>query len=195
VDTAARVFGVPEAQVSAEQRTQMKAVNFGILYGSSAFGLARQLGIAQSRAAEQIRAYFERYPGVRQYLDRSIEAARGRGYAETLYGRRRYLPDLGSRNRALRSAAERMAMNAAIQGTAADLIKRAMVQIDADLRGARAPRAQMILQVHDELLFEVAAADAAELEALVARRMQGVAELAVPLEVRVGRGANWREAH
>jgi DNA polymerase-1 len=170
-------------------------VNFGILYGSSAFGLARQLGISQGRAQEHIRAYFERYPGVRQYLDRSIQTARERGYAETLYGRRRYLPDLQARNRALRSAAERMAMNAAIQGTAADLIKRAMVQIDADLRQVGGLRARMILQVHDELLFEVACPDAAPLETLVAERMEGVAQLAVPLEVRVGRGANWREAH
>jgi len=195
VDTAARVFEVPRDQVSAEQRAQMKAVNFGILYGSSAFGLARQLGISQGRAAEQIKAYFERYPKVREYLDRSVQDSRERGYAETLFGRRRLLPDLDSRNRAVRAAAERMAMNSAIQGTAADLIKRAMVQIDGDLSRSEAPRAMMILQVHDELLFEVLPEDAAALETLVAERMQGVAELLVPLEVHVGCGASWREAH
>jgi len=195
VQTAARVFEIAPADVSSEQRSQMKAVNFGIIYGSSAFGIARQLGISQSQAATFIRAYFERYPGVKGYLDRTVGLARERGYAETLDGRRRYLPDLASRNRVLRSAAERMATNSAIQGTAADLIKRAMVRIDAELRQPGAPAAEMILQVHDELLFEFRPEAAASLRDLVSRHMQGVAQLSVPLVVHLGEGGSWREAH
>ena len=193
--TAAQVFGIPPAEVTASQRTQIKAINFGIIYGSSAFGIARQLGIPRDAAADQIRAYFERYPGVRAFLDRTIDLCRARGYAETLSGRRRYLPDLRSRNRTLRQAAERMATNSAIQGTAADLIKRAMVRLDAELAQPEAPQARMILQVHDELVFEVRPEDTARLEALVAEEMRGVAELSVPLEVHVGRGRSWLEAH
>jgi DNA polymerase I len=195
VQTAARVFEIAPDVVTPEQRSQMKAVNFGIIYGSSAFGIARQLGISQAQAAAHIRAYFERYPGVKGYLDRAVGLARERGYAETLDGRRRYLPDLASRNRVLRSAAERMATNSAIQGTAADLIKRAMVRIDAELRQPGAPEAEMILQVHDELLFEVRPGAAARLRELVSRHMQGVAQLAVPLVVHLGEGGSWREAH
>jgi DNA polymerase-1 len=195
IRTASDVFRVPLDAVTREQRSRTKAINFGIIYGSSAFGLARQLGIAQSEAATHIRAYFERYPGVRTFLDRAIETAREQGYAETLQGRRRYLPDLRSRNRVLRSAAERMATNSVIQGTAADIIKRAMINIDADLRAPGAPAAQMILTVHDELVFEVAPADAERLAAQVESRMQDVPELDVAIEVHLGQGANWLEAH
>ena len=195
VRTASQIFDIPPEEVTEEQRTQTKAINFGIIYGSSAFGIARQLGISQSQAQEHIRAYFARYPGVRAFLDTAIQRAREQGYAETLDGRRRYLPDLRSRNRAQRAAAERMATNSVIQGTAADFIKRAMVGIDRDLVAAGAPEARMILTVHDELVFEVAPSDVEALRALVINRMQGVAELSVVLEASVGWGRNWREAH
>ncbi|MFQ5699939.1 MAG: DNA polymerase I [Myxococcota bacterium] len=209
VRTASEVFGIPEEQVSPEQRSRMKGINFGIIYGSSAFGIARQLGIAQAEAREHIRAYFERYPGVRRFLDSAVREARARGYSSTLFGRRRYLPDLDSRNRAARSAAERMAVNSVLQGTAADIIKRAMIEIDRDLRTGLEPgagpgpasgrtgggAARMILQVHDELLFEVTPERAQELQQRVERRMRDAASLEVPLEVHSGIGASWREAH
>ena len=193
--TAALVFEIPIEAVTPDQRDRMKAVNFGIIYGSSAFGIARTLGIAQAEARGLIKAVFERYPGVRAYLDQAVERARGVGYAETLDGRRRYLPDLSSRNRARRSAAERMAVNSAIQGTAADMIKRAMVRIDAALAGPAGPRAQMILQVHDELVFEVHPEDLRALSELAIGEMRGAAALRVPIEVHAGEGRNWREAH
>ena len=195
VRTASEVFGIPPERVTSEQRDRIKAINFGILYGSSPFGIAQQLGISQQEAREHIRAYFARYPRVRACLDALIERARERGYAETLYGRRRPLPDLRSRNRVVRAAAERMAVNSAIQGTAADVIKRAMVEVDRALVRSGAPRARMILQIHDELLFEVAPGDVERLGGLVRDRMQRVAELRVPLAVNVGYGATWREAH
>ena len=193
--TAALVFGISIEAVSPDQRDRMKAINFGIIYGSSAFGIARTLGIAQAEARDLIKQYFERYPGVRAYLDGAVERARERGYAETLEGRRRYLPDLSSRNRARRSAAERMAVNSAIQGTAADMIKRAMVRIDPALAGPGGPRARMILQVHDELVFEVHPEDLRALSELAIGEMRGVASLRVPIEVHAGEGYNWREAH
>ncbi|MEE9472075.1 MAG: DNA polymerase, partial [Gemmatimonadota bacterium] len=191
VRTASQVFGVAEAEVDDEQRSRTKAINFGIIYGQSPFGLARTLGIAQSEAAAHIKAYFERYPGVKAFLERAVADARERGYAETLFGRRRYLPDMHSRNRVQKAAAERMAMNSVLQGTAADLIKRAMVEIDRRI----GPEAQMILQVHDELVFEVAPEDLGALTELVRDQMESVAELAVPLEVHVGSGRSWLEAH
>ena len=195
VRTASQVFGVSEEEVSAEQRSRTKAINFGIIYGQSSFGLARSLGIAQSEAAAHIKAYFERYPGVRAFLDRAVADARLRGYAETLYGRRRYLPDLHARNRVQKAAAERMATNSVLQGTAADLIKKAMVEIDRKLELRGAPEAQMILQVHDELVFEVQTADLAPLQELVREEMRSVAELVVPLDVHIGSGGSWIEAH
>ncbi len=195
VRTASQIFDIAPEEVSEEQRSQTKAINFGIIYGSSAFGIARQLGISQKEAQEHIRAYFARYPGVRAFLDAAIQRAREKGYAETLEGRRRYLPDLRSRNRVQRAAAERMATNSVIQGTAADFIKRAMVEIDRDLDSPGAPAAKMILTVHDELVFEVVPADLEALQSLVVRRMQGVAALSVPLEAHMGSGASWREAH
>jgi DNA polymerase-1 len=195
VETAARVFDVAPEQVSPEQRSQIKAINFGILYGSSAFGIARVLSISQRDAQAHIDTYFGRYPRVKAFIRGSIELARERGYSETMFGRRRYLPDLNSKNRVLRAAAERMANNSVIQGTAADLIKRAMVQLDADLMAPGAPVASMILQVHDELVFEVVPQDLDALRERVAARMQEVAELRVPLEVHIGHGRTWREAH
>ena len=192
--TAAEVNGVAPEAVSASMRAAAKAVNFGIIYGSSAFGIARQLGVSQTEARRTIERYFERYQGVRRFLDDTIEQAREAGHVRTLLGRRRYLPDLGSRNRALRQAAERAAVNSVIQGTAADLIKKAMVAVDAAL-AARGMESQMILQVHDELVFETPEAEVPALSALVRECMEHVCELAVPLLVEVGTGANWRDAH
>jgi DNA polymerase-1 len=192
--TAAEVAGVDQEAVTAEQRARAKAVNFGIIYGLSAFGLANQLGIASADAQQTIDAYFDRYRGVRRFLDESIESARECGFSQTLLGRRRYLPDLASRNRTLRLAAERMAVNSVVQGTAADLVKKAMVELDRAL-GDAGLGARMILQVHDELVFEVAAAEVDALTELVRERMEGVLSLRVPLRVDVGVGANWREAH
>jgi DNA polymerase-1 len=180
--------------VTPDQRARAKAINFGIIYGSSAFGIANQLGIATGDAQATIDTYFARYRGVRRFLDETVERAREEGFVRTLLGRRRYLPDLASRNRVLRNAAERMAVNTVIQGTAADLIKKAMVELDAAL-GAELPRTRMILQVHDELVFEAPEADLEKLRERVAGLMQGVYALRVPLEVDVGVGATWREAH
>ena len=192
--TAAEVAGIDLDDVSDDQRAHAKAVNFGIIYGLSAFGLANQLGIASAEAQQTIDAYFARYRGVRAFIDESIESARERGFVQTLLGRRRYLGDLASRNRTLRQAAERMAVNTVIQGTAADLIKKAMVDLvpaidEADLG------AEMILQVHDELVFEIPPAEVDALTELVVERMEGVWPLRVRLRVDVGVGANWREAH
>lgn len=192
--TAAEVADIDLDDVTDEQRARAKAVNFGIIYGSSAYGLAQQLGIAAGEAQETIDAYFARYEGVRRFLDETTEQARKDGFVRTLMGRRRLLPDLGSRNRALRQAAERMATNTVIQGTAADLIKQAMVEVDRGMVEAGLD-ATMILQVHDELVFETTEADREALSQLVRERMEGVAELSVPLTVDVGHGGSWREAH
>ncbi|MEN8160604.1 MAG: DNA polymerase I, partial [Myxococcota bacterium] len=192
--TAAEVNGIEPEAVTDDQRARAKAINFGIIYGSSAFGIANQLGIAQAEAQETIDRYFERYRGVRRFLDETVEAARSEGYVRTLLGRRRYLPDLGSRNRVLRQAAERMAVNTVIQGTAADLIKKAMVEV-SDALGDAGLAARMILQVHDELVFEVPKRELAKLTKLVRGRMEAVHALSVPLRVDVGTGRNWREAH
>jgi len=192
--TAAEVAGIALSEVSEEQRARAKAVNFGIIYGSSAFGLANQLGIASSEAQETIDAYFRRYRGVRRFLDETIERAREVGYVATLLGRRRYLPDLSSRNRVLRQAAERMAVNSVIQGTAADLIKKAMVEVDGALRRS-GMRVDMILQVHDELVFELSERDVPTARELVRGCMEGALTLRVPLVTDIGVGRSWREAH
>jgi len=192
--TAAEVAGIDPSRVSADQRARAKAVNFGIIYGSSAFGLANQLGIATAEAQATIDAYFARYRGVRRFLDETVAEARERGFVKTHLGRRRYLPDLASRNRGLRMAAERMAVNSVIQGTAADLIKKAMVGVDAALAEEGLP-ARMILQVHDELVFEVDAKAEERVGERVRELMEGVLQLRVPLVVDVGTGRNWREAH
>jgi DNA polymerase-1 len=192
--TAAEVNGIAPEAVTADQRAAAKAINFGIIYGSSAFGIANQLGIATSEAQATIDRYFERYRGVRRFLDETVEQARAQGYVRTLLGRRRYLPDLSSRNRVLRQAAERMAVNTVIQGTAADLIKKAMVEVAEGIRDAGLA-ARMILQVHDELVFEAPERELEALAELVRERMQSVYALRVPLRVDVGTGRNWREAH
>ena len=192
--TAAEVFGVALDQVSGEQRRSAKAINFGLIYGMSAFGLARQLGIARAAAQSYVDLYFARYPGVRRYMDATREQARRDGYVETVFGRRLYLPEIRSRNRQLQQYAERSAINAPMQGTAADIIKRAMIEIDAWCQQPTVP-AKLLMQVHDELVLEVAE-DYLEQAALeVGLRMSGAAQLAVPLKVEIGSGLNWDEAH
>ncbi|MDH3519085.1 MAG: DNA polymerase I [Myxococcales bacterium] len=192
--TAAEVWSVTPEDVTPEQRARAKAVNFGIIYGLSSFGLANQLGIAAAEAQATIETYFERYRGVRRFLDETVARAKREGYVRTLLGRRRALPDLNSRNRVLRQAAERMAVNTVIQGTAADLIKKAMLAVDAALEAARR-RARMILQVHDELVLEVPEREVEPVSELLRERMENVFPLGVPLRVDVGSGRNWREAH
>ncbi|MCC6295814.1 MAG: DNA polymerase I [Pseudomonadales bacterium] len=192
--TAAEVFGVPLEAVTAEQRRSAKAINFGLIYGMSAFGLGRQLSLGRNQAQEYIDRYFERYPGVRAYMETTRAAAAERGYVETLYGRRLYVPEIRDRNTQRRQAAERAAINAPLQGTAADIIKRAMIAVDAWLDREKLG-ARMILQVHDELVLEVPQAELDAVRAGIATLMAGAAELAVPLVVDVGVGANWDEAH
>jgi DNA polymerase-1 len=188
------VFGKSLDEVDANQRRAAKAINFGLMYGMGAFGLARQLGIARGEAQDYIALYFSRYPGVRDYMERTRESARERGYVETVFGRRLYLPYMAARNQAQRAGAERAAINAPMQGTAADIIKRAMVSIDGWLAAHRA-HAVMILQVHDELVFECDAGFVDTLRAEVLARMEGAAALRVPLLVEAGTGANWDDAH
>jgi DNA polymerase-1 len=192
--TAAEVFGVELDAVSSEQRRRAKAINFGLIYGMSAFGLSRQLQIERGEAQEYMARYFERYPGVRDFMDGVRAGAVDRGYVETIFGRRLYLPDLKARNAQHRQAAERTAINAPMQGSAADIIKRAMIHVDAWLQDAPLD-AQMIMQVHDELVFEVAEGDVEALCAEVPRLMATAADLDVELVVDVGIGANWDEAH
>lgn len=192
--TAAEVFDTPLAQVGTDQRRAAKAINFGLMYGMSAFGLAKQLEIGREQAGAYIERFFERFAGVRRYMDETRQLARAEGYVETLYGRRLYLPEINSRNGARRQGAERAAINAPLQGTAADLIKKAMIDVDAWLRDADEP-ARMIMQVHDELVFEVPDAEAARLGVLIGERMSAVARLDVPLLAETGVAANWQQAH
>ncbi|KAB2898347.1 MAG: DNA polymerase I, partial [Burkholderiaceae bacterium] len=192
--TAAEVFGVGVDQVSSEQRRYAKVINFGLIYGMSSFGLAKNLGIETKAAAAYIDRYFQRYPGVKQYMDETKAAAKARGYVETVFGRRLYLPEINSPNGPRRAGAERAAINAPMQGTAADLIKKAMVAVQARL-DAEKPGVLMIMQVHDELVFELPEGDVDWLRAEVPRLMAGVAELQVPLLAEVGVGGNWDKAH
>jgi DNA polymerase-1 len=192
--TASEVFGVPLDSVTADQRRSSKAINFGLIYGMSAFGLGRQLGLSRTVANEYIERYFARYPGVRNYMDGVRAEAAKRGYVETVFGRRLYLPEINASNAMRRQAAERTAINAPMQGTAADIIKRAMIAVDrwlaeSDIAGS------MIMQVHDELIFEVDNADIDRLIDGIVQRMEAAASLDVPLVVDVGRGRNWDEAH
>ena len=192
--TAAEVMGIPEAEVTNEQRRSAKAINFGLIYGMSAFGLAKQLGISRTDAKTYVDTYFERYPGVRRYMEETRAEAAETGYVETVFGRRLYLPDIQAGNQMLRRAAERTAINAPMQGTAADIIKMAMVDVANWLHKSRL-RAQMIMQVHDELVFEVHPDDLDAVTEGVTFRMQHCASLDVPLIVDVGVGDNWDEAH
>ncbi|WP_341805310.1 DNA polymerase I [Nocardioides ochotonae] len=191
--TAARVFGVPADAVSPEQRAKIKAMNYGLAYGLSAFGLSQQLGIEPAEARGLMEEYFLTFGGIRDYLGGVVEEARRTGFTETIKGRRRYLPDLTSDNRQRREMAERMALNAPIQGSAADLIKIAMLEVDAAITEAGL-RSRLLLQVHDELVLEVAPGECEELEALVRRHMGAAADLSVPLDVSVGTGRSWHEA-
>jgi DNA polymerase-1 len=192
--TASEVFGVSPEKVTEAQRSGAKAVNFGLMYGLGAFGLAQQLGISTREAEAYISGYFRRFAAVRAYFDRTLGEAREKGYVTTLMKRRRYLPDIESKNRVARSAAERMAVNTTIQGTAADLIKAAMLAVQGRL-DREFLDTLMIMQVHDELVFEVPEADLPKVKTLVRKEMEQIASLRVPLRVEVRDGANWDEAH
>jgi DNA polymerase-1 len=192
--TASEVFGVPLAEVSADQRRAAKAINFGLMYGMSAFGLARQLGIGRNEAADYISLYFSRYPGVRAYMDDTRAKAKADGYVETVFGRRLYLNEINGRNAAQRAGAERAAINAPMQGTAADIIKRAMIDVAGWISGHRR-QALMLMQVHDELVFEADADFVPQMLVEVKARMEAAAALKVPLLVEAGTGANWNESH
>ena len=192
--TAAEIFHMTPAQVTADMRRLAKVINFGIIYGMSAFGLAKELAVSPAVAQAYIANYFQKYRGVREYIDLSLELARERGYVTTLMNRRRYLPDIGSANRSVRQFAERIAINAPIQGTAADLIKAAMINIhrrlESEKRGAK-----LILQIHDELVFEVSEGEIEAVKQIVKEEMEGVTQLFIPLRVDIGIGKNWAEAH
>jgi len=192
--TAAEVFEVEPDSVTHDLRRSAKAINFGLIYGMSAFGLAQQLGLPRNQAQAYIDLYFSRYPGVRQYMEDIREQAKRRGYVETIFGRRLYLPDINAKNQALRQYAERTAINAPMQGSAADIIKRAMIACDRWITDSNA-NVKMIMQVHDELVFEVATADLADYREKIRGLMTGAAELAIPLLVEIGSGANWDQAH
>ena len=191
--TAAEIFGVSLDEVTSEQRRNAKAINFGLIYGMSAFGLSRQLGIGRADAQSYMDLYFKRYPGVQTFMHDIREKAKTQGYVETLFGRRLYLPDINSSNGMRRKAAERVAINAPMQGTAADIIKRAMIQLDQKLQND--PDIAMIMQVHDELVFEVRSEKVAFYSELIKTQMESAADLVVPLIVEVGQGTNWDEAH
>ena len=192
--TAAEVFGVSPDEVSDDERRSAKAINFGLIYGMSAFGLGRQLGIDRGQAQTYVDLYFSRYPGVKDYMDRTRERAREDGYVSTIYGRRLYLAEINSRNHQRRQYAERSAINAPMQGTAADIIKRAMIQVDEWLTSSGAD-ARVIMQVHDELVLEVIAPECEEIAGEVKRIMEAAASLSVPLKVDFGLGDNWDQAH
>ena len=192
--TAAEVFGVELETVTPEQRRNAKAINFGLIYGMSAFGLGRQLNIGRNQAQEYIDLYFSRYPGVRDYMATIKSEAAAKGYVQTLAGRRLYLPEINARNAMRRQAAERTAINAPMQGTAADIIKKAMIDVDDWLCGNNL-RSRIIMQVHDELVLEVPDEELEILQKGLKKRMESAAELNVPLVVDVGTGSNWDEAH
>ena len=192
--TASEVFNVELEQVSSEQRRYAKVINFGLIYGMSSFGLAKNLGIETKAAAAYIDRYFQRYPGVKRYMDETVEFARDHGYVETVFGRRLYLVDINGGSGPRKKAAERQAINAPMQGTAADLIKKAMVAVQAEL-DARQSEVRVIMQVHDELVFELPEGESDWVRTEIPRLMAGVAELKVPLLAEVGVGPNWDKAH
>ena len=192
--TAAKIYGIPVSEVTSDMRRKAKTANFGIIYGISVFGLSQRLGIPRSEAQELISGYFDAYPGVRRYMNDAIDKARAQGYVETLMGRRRYLPDIRSANAVVRGMAERNAINAPLQGSAADIIKLAMIRIH-DAFHAQNLQSKMILQVHDELVFDVLKTEMEQVKAIVRREMEGAYTLAIPLTVEMGEGKNWLEAH
>ncbi|MEL7531271.1 MAG: DNA polymerase I [Bacteroidota bacterium] len=192
--TAARVFGVEIDEVTSEQRSGAKTVNFGIIYGISAFGLSQRMGISRTEASDIIKNYWEQFPRIKEYMDECVEKAKKTGYSETLFGRKRYLPDIHSGNRTVRSFAERNAINSPIQGTAADIIKLAMLKVDAAFKEAKL-RSKMVLQVHDELVFDVHKSELEQVKEIVEREMVNAVDIGVPMEVEVGTGDNWLQAH
>jgi DNA polymerase-1 len=192
--TAAKVFGIPQKDITRDMRRKAKEVNFGIMYGIGPYGLASRLEMTQTEAKEIIARYFERFPNVRRYIDETIAQAKKDGYVSTLCGRRRYIPDINSKNHTIRQNAERQAINMPIQGTAADMIKLAMVRLDAELT-RQAFHAAMILQVHDELVLEVPTKEVESLRPLVQTTMCEALPLSVPIEVEIGVGDNWLDAH
>ena len=192
--TASQVFNVPIEGMDPSVRRSAKAINFGIIYGISAFGLANNLGIERSEAQAYINAYFERYPGIRDYMEKTKAFVHEEGYVETLFGRKAHMPGINDKNPARRNFQERAAINAPIQGSAADVIRRAMIRIPPVLQNAKLD-AKMLLQVHDELIFEVPDAQVEETIAVVRETMEGAAHLDVPLTVDAGVGETWAEAH
>jgi DNA polymerase-1 len=190
--TAAEVMGIPIEKVDPDSRRLAKTINFGVLYGMGSYGLARDSGLSQQEASKFIELYWSRYPAVRRFMDETLREGRERGYVSTLFGRRRYMPELRSRNGGLRQQAERMAINAPVQGTAADIIKVAMNRLWRELR-ERGYKSKMLLQVHDELLFEVPADELQAVGDLVCATMEGAIEISVPLVVEVKYGKNWGE--
>jgi len=192
--TASRIYGIPEDRVDDEKRSMAKTINFGVIYGMGARGLARQLGISVEEASEFINEYFKRYPGVREFIERAKKEAREKGYAETILGRRRYLPDIDSGDNRLKSMSERIAINMPVQGSAADMIKIAMIKIDRELEEFSL-NSRMIIQVHDELVFDVPLEERDKLVDIVRRLMESAVELDVPIKAEIGTGENWLEAH
>lgn len=192
--TAEKIFGVAHEEVTPDQRRVAKTANFGIMYGISSFGLAQRLGISRTEAKKLIDDYFAAFPAIRAFIDDTVAAARENGYVETLFGRRRYLPDINSKNATVRALAERNAVNAPIQGTAADIIKMAMINVDRKLTEASL-KSKMVLQIHDELLFDVPEEETRTLMKVVKDCMENVMELSVPLTVECNYGKNWLEAH
>ncbi len=192
--TAAKVFGVDPSEVTREQRSNAKTVNFGIIYGVSAFGLSNQTDLNRTEAKELIETYYKTYPKLRDYMGAQVDFARDNGYVQTVLGRRRYLKDINSRNAVVRGAAERNAVNAPIQGSAADIIKIAMIEIYKELE-AGDYRTKMLLQVHDELVFDVYKPELEQVSAMIRSKMESAYKLAVPLVVDMGLGQNWLEAH
>jgi len=192
--TASKVYGIPVDQVSKEMRRNAKAVNFGIIYGMSSFGLSERLNIPRKEASDIISQYFSKYPGIKVYMDKTIESARKNGYVETMMKRRRYLRDINSNNATIRGFAERNAINAPIQGTAADMIKIAMINIYQEFI-TRKMKTRMILQVHDELVFDVPKNEIEEVREIVAEKMKTAIPLDLPVEIEMSIGENWLEAH
>ena len=192
--TAAKIFHIPPEEVTKEQRGIAKTANFGIMYGISAFGLAQRLGSSRFAAKKIIDDYFENFPSISSYIEAAIAGARENGYVETLFGRRRYLPDINARNANARALAERNAVNAPIQGTSADIIKLAMIAVDRRIR-EEGLRSRMVLQIHDELVFDAVPEEVSRLKEIVVHEMEHVMELSVPLTVECNEGKNWLEAH
>jgi len=192
--TAAKVFGVPESEVTRELRGRAKAVNFGLIYGQTAFGLSQGLGVSRTEAKEIMDNYFRKYPGIRECMDRNIQYTRDHGYIKTVMGRKRFLPDIHSKNNTVRSFAERNAINSPIQGSAADMIKLAMIDVHNELQ-LKNLKSKMILQVHDELVFDAHKSELEELKAIVEDKMANAIPMKVPIVVEMGSGKNWLEAH